>query len=70
MTVILFVTLSIYFETDLNGVSLGYERISFMTVISTNTDEKSSGRHVSPAMLWQKLITPGSAEERVERLFA
>ena len=69
-TEILFVKLSIYSETDLNGVSLGYERISFMAMISTNTDEESSGRPVSPARLWQKLITPGYAKQRVERLFA
>ena len=70
MTVILFATLSIYFETDLNGMSLGYERISFMAVISTNTDEESSGKHVSTARLWPKLITPGYAKERSERHFA
>ena len=66
----MFVTLRIYSETDLNDMSLGYERILFMAVISTNTDEESSGRPVSIARLWQKLITPGYAKERVERLFA
>ena len=65
----MFATLSIYFETDLNGMSLGYERISFMAVISTNTGKNSSGRPISPARLWQKLKTPGYAKERVERLF-
>jgi len=69
-TAILFAKLSIYFETDLNGVSLGYEQISFMAVISTNTGENSSGKPVSTASLWQKLITPGYAKQRVERLFA
>ena len=63
MTEILFVKLSIYSETDLNGVSLGYERISFMAVILTNTGENSSGRPNSPARLWHKLITPGYAKE-------
>ena len=70
VTAILFVKLSIYSETDLNGVSLDYERISFMAVISTNTGEEPSGRPVSTARLWQKLITPGYAKERVERLLA
>ena len=70
MTEIRFVKLSIYFETDLNYLSLGYERISIMAVISTNTGENSSGRPISPARLWQKLITPGYAKERSERLFA